>query len=498
MLFNLKLFAKTEKISFTNDSAYVKFLLDSDTISKEISKIEKDLKLTFPKRLVNNFLSEKGSELKYHHNQSPDLIMINKVKFDKYFTADYFRNYFAGLIKSIKEENIKSLQIELPEFNSLKKYFSDESYLHQSVIEGCYLGNYAFNKFKSDAEKPKQLKINLHTKNSAKLKKTIQETENLIKAITFTKDLVNDPAISLTPKSMAAQTKSNLTKAGVKVTIFDEKQIKKMNMTAVLAVGGASDNPPRFIVMNYKPKVKTKKKIVLVGKGVTFDSGGLSIKPSDGMIEMKADMAGAGAVIGILYAAALNKLPIEVVGVVPAVENMISGNAYRPGDIVRTSSGKSIDIGNTDAEGRVILADALEYASKMKPDEIIDFATLTGACVVALGQNAAGILTHDDNLFTQVSNAGYKTWERVWRLPLWHEYHELIKSDLADVKNVGPRWAGAITAAKFLEYFVDENIPWAHIDLAGPAIHHKLNNYTDTYETGFGVRLIYEYLKQQA
>ena len=248
--------------------------------------------------------------------------------------------------------------------------------------------------------------------------------------------------------------------------------------------------------MHYKPKSKVKKKIVLVGKGVTYDSGGLSIKPTDGMIEMKADMAGAAAVIGIIKSAALLNLPFELIGVVPAVENMISGNSYKPSDIVSTASGKTIEVKNTDAEGRIVLADALEYASKQKPDEIIDFATLTGAAVVALGLPTAAIFTKNEEMADSLYKSGQKTFERVWRLPLWDEYDKLIESDIADVSNLGGRWGGAITAAKFLEHFVDENIPWTHIDLAGPSIKHDFTNYTKKYNTGFGVRLITDYLEK--
>jgi leucyl aminopeptidase len=287
-----------------------------------------------------------------------------------------------------------------------------------------------------------------------------------------------------------------LTKAGIKVTVFDEKEAKKRGMGGLLAVGKGSTNKPRFIIAHYKPKAvkKKMKKVALVGKGVTFDTGGYCVKPAQGMTEMKADMSGAAVVAGTLLAAAKAHLPLEILGIIPAAENMISGDAMRPGDVIKTASGKTIEVGHTDAEGRMILADALDYASKQKPDEIIDFATLTGACVVALGQNAAGLFTKYDKLAEKLYNTGMKTYERVWRLPMWDEYAKANESKIADVNNDGGRWAGATTAAKFLENFVDEKIPWAHIDIAGPAIAHDLNNYTKTYMTGFGVRLMFEYL----
>jgi leucyl aminopeptidase len=259
-----------------------------------------------------------------------------------------------------------------------------------------------------------------------------------------------------------------------------------------------SDNPPRFIVIEYngagKARIKKQKKIALVGKGVTFDSGGISIKPAANMGEMKADMSGAAVVAGTILAAAFEKIPVNLIGIIPAAENMPSGKSMRPGDIVKTSSGKTIEIDNTDAEGRIILADALDFASKVNPGVIIDLATLTGACVVALGENTAGLFTKNDKLSAQCFNLGVKTYERVWAMPMWDDYNQLIKSDVADVKNVGGRWGGAISAAKFLEKFVDKNIPWAHIDIAGPAMANSFTNYSKKYMTGFGVRLLFEYL----
>jgi len=250
--------------------------------------------------------------------------------------------------------------------------------------------------------------------------------------------------------------------------------------------------------INLKIKKLRRKKIALVGKGVTFDTGGYCVKPWQGMSEMKADMSGAALVAGTMLAAAKANLPIEIIGVIPAAENMINGEAMRPGDVVMTASGKTIEVGHTDAEGRMILADALYYTSKQKPTEIIDFATLTGACVVALGLNAAGLFTKNDKLADELYKIGMKTYDRVWRLPMWDEYHKDNESKIADVNNDGGRWGGAIVAAKFLENFVDKKIPWAHIDIAGPAIANDLTNYNKTFMTGFGVRLMFEYLSNLA
>ena len=301
----------------------------------------------------------------------------------------------------------------------------------------------------------------------------------------------------MTPKELVSRTKNELSKFGVQVTALNKTELKKRKMNSLLAVAEGSDHSPYLLILKYKPKKKSNKKIVLVGKGVTYDSGGYSIKPSDSMIEMNADMAGASTVIGTIMAAARLKLPVELIGIIPAVENMISGSAYKPGDIISTSSGKTIEVKNTDAEGRLILADALEYASKLKPDEILDFATLTGAVVVALGEFTAGLFTKNDTIAKALTESGEQTFERIWRLPFWDDFSEGLKSETADISNLGPRWGGAITAGKFLENFVDKDIPWAHIDLAGPALKHKFRSYTEKYNTGFGVRLMIDYLSKK-
>ncbi|OGU37472.1 MAG: hypothetical protein A2315_15650 [Ignavibacteria bacterium RIFOXYB2_FULL_35_12] len=350
----------------------------------------------------------------------------------------------------------------------------------------------------------KSLEVTFYSENEKKLKNALTSAQNLMQGVNFTKDLQNEPGGVLTPDELSRRIKNVLNKVGAKVKIFDEKEIRKQKMGGLLAVGMGSSNMPRFIVIEYKGadkhlKVKKNinKTIALVGKGVTFDSGGISIKPYTDMSEMKADMSGAAVVAGTILAAIKSKLTINIIGIIPAAENMLSGTSMRPGDIVVTSSGKSIEVDNTDAEGRMILADALNYASKLNPDVIIDLATLTGACVVALGEFVGGLFTKNDDLLLELFQLGLQTHERVWALPMWDEYHTLNKSDVADVKNVGGKWGGAITAAKFLENFVDKKITWAHLDIAGPAMANSYNNYSKKYMTGYGVRLFYEYLRKK-
>jgi leucyl aminopeptidase len=360
------------------------------------------------------------------------------------------------------------------------------------------LGNYSFDRYKSDQKKKKNLEVFIYGDNGKLIRSAIKTTTSLMNGVLFTKDLQNEPALNLTPDLLAKRIFAELTQWGIKIKIFDTKEIKRRKMGGLLAVGMGSDNPPRFIVIEYngaaKERNKKQKKIALVGKGITFDSGGISLKPAANMGEMKADMSGAAVVAGTILAAAIEKIPVNLTGIIPTAENMPSGKSMRPGDIVKTSSGKTIEVENTDAEGRIILADALDFASKGNPSLIIDLATLTGACLVALGECTAGLFTKNDKLAAQCFNLGMKTYERVWAMPMWDDYNQLIKSDVADVKNIGGKWGGAISAAKFLEKFVDKNIPWAHIDIAGPAIPNNFTNYSKKYMTGFGVRLLFEYL----
>jgi len=494
MLFNLKFDAVKEISKTVKEIGVVLFIQDELSkagFKKEFGKTG----LKFNERIFQKYSDKESTSFSYSFTDGK-IIFLHLVKLKKNkITNDTFRNEIAGLIKSLHGNNVQSLYIFSHELSSIKNLFPSEEYFYQTLVEGAYLGNYEFDVYKSKKKKIHQLQINLITNNTVTARTAIKKSQKIMNAVKFTRDLVNEPPITLTPAELAKRTKIELTKVGVKVNVFNKKQLKEKKMDAILAVGSASPNDPCLIVLNYKPKVKTKRKIALVGKGVTYDTGGLSIKPTQGMLEMKADMAGGATVIGIIKAAAELKLPYEIIGVVPAVENTINGNAYKPGDVIKTASGKSIEVKDTDAEGRIILADALEYASKQKPDEIIDFATLTGAVAVALGLYAAGLFTKNDKIADSLFSAGMRTYERVWRLPFWDDYNKLIDSDIADVSNLGPRWGGAITAGKFLEKFVDEKIPWAHLDIAGTAIENDMNNYTKKWHTGFGVRLIIDYLE---
>ena len=322
----------------------------------------------------------------------------------------------------------------------------------------------------------------------------IEEEANAISSgVRTVKDLGNAPSNLMTPTRLAQRAAEVAKEAGFKYTIYERKEIERMKMGGLLAVNRGSAEEPRFIVLEYSPR-RAKKHVALVGKGITFDSGGISIKPAERMEEMKFDMSGAAAVIGTMQAAAMLELPVKITGAIPSTDNLPSGSAYKPGDIITMMSGKTVEIVNTDAEGRMILGDALHYASNLHPDHLFDYATLTGACVVALASEAAGLFSNDDELARKLIECGERVGERLWRLPEWDEYKELIRSDWADMKNSGGRWGGAITAALFLKEFV--NCPsWAHLDIAGTAYMEHETPREARGATGAGVRVTVEFLQ---
>ncbi|MBN8706765.1 MAG: leucyl aminopeptidase [Bacteroidetes bacterium] len=367
-----------------------------------------------------------------------------------------------------------------------------------SFAEGFVLGSYQYTTYKKDENKKKKLRelIILCNELSGKtVNAAIEESVAISFSQIFARELVNAPGNELTPAELASRASKSAKEFEYKCTVLNKKQIKDLKMGGLLAVNKGSVNEPVFIILEHKPKGVKGKPVVLVGKGITFDTGGISIKPSAGMGDMKGDMGGAAAVIGTMEAIARINLPVHVIGLVPSTDNMPSGSAQCPGDIITSMAGITIEVDNTDAEGRLILCDALEYAKRYKPEVIIDLATLTGACVVALGDKAAGLMTTDDELSQTLILAGTKTYERVWPLPLFDEYAPQIKSDVADVKNVGGRYAGAITAGKFLQKFVDADQSWAHIDIAGPAFLDSQDQYLSKGGSGFGVRLLTDYLR---
>jgi leucyl aminopeptidase len=502
MIVNLKVNSGEKKISYQPLSLSLKYVIDEKKLDESIEHIVKVFNVKLSQLQKKNFLAEDGGEVRISkHDGKPDAVVLARVKIDEHFTADYFRNHLAGYIQQLEKEQVKHLHVFLPKYFLFKEYFESEEYFYQSFVEGLFYGSYSFNTYKTDKKNPRDLSVYFHAEDDAKMKIAISCGKIIMEGVNFAKDLQNEPGLTLTPVELAKRISNKFKGAGVRVRVFDEQEIKKRNMGGLMAVGQGSDNPPRLITIEYnglkagKGKKKQYEKVALVGKGITFDSGGISIKPAEKMSEMKADMSGAAVVAGTIVSAAKAKLPVNLVGVIAAAENMPSGKAIKPGDIVFVSNGKSIEVDDTDAEGRVVLADALVYASGRKPDLIIDLATLTGHVVVALGESVAGSFTKNESLSLALYKTGLKTYDRVWPMPMWDDYNEVNKSDVADVKNYGCRWGGAVHAAKFLENFVDKKIPWAHLDIAGPAMANNFNNYTKKYMTGFGVRLLFEYLK---
>jgi leucyl aminopeptidase len=363
------------------------------------------------------------------------------------------------------------------------------------IAYGAVLKSYRFDKYftkKKPEDKPTLESIELAVKNEKSAEKEYAELEKIVDGVFFTRDLVSEPANIIYPESLAEKCRE-LSKLGVKVEVLGVKEMTKLGMGALLGVGQGSARESKLVVMQWNGLGKDKAPLAFVGKGVTFDTGGISIKPAGGMEEMKWDMGGAGTVIGLIKTLAGRKAKVNVVGVAGLVENMPDGNAQRPGDVVTSMSGQTIEVLNTDAEGRLVLADALWYTQdRFKPKMIIDLATLTGAIIVALGTSRAGLFSNNDKLAEQLASAGRKTGEEVWRLPLGDVYDKQINSQIADMQNIGAdREAGSITAAQFLQRFIkDEETPWAHLDIAGVAWAKKDLDTCPKGATAFGVRLL--------
>ncbi len=359
---------------------------------------------------------------------------------------------------------------------------------------GAKLRSYRFDKYRTKQkpeQKPSLKSLDFMLSGSAAAKRAFAPLEKVAEGVFFTRDLVSEPANVIYPESLAEEARS-LAKLGVEVEVLDEKQMKKLGMGALLGVGQGSARPPRLVVMQYKGSPsKSAAPVAFIGKGVTFDTGGISIKPAAGMEDMKWDMAGAGVVIGLMRALAGRKAKVNVVGIAGLVENMPSGTAQRPGDIVHSMSGQTIEVLNTDAEGRLVLADALWYCQdRFEPKFMVDLATLTGAIVVALGHEHAGLFSNNEELASRLLAAGQAIGEKLWRMPLAEGYDRMMDSDAADIKNIaGGRDAGSITAAQFLQRFVN-NVPWAHLDIAGMAWSKKDAATVPKGATAFGVRLL--------
>jgi leucyl aminopeptidase len=457
-------------------------LIDKDTSLASLGLSKADLSA------VQKFFDDKKGNTcqKNAEGKTLSVVKIDTTK-EKFKALEETRKAGYSLNKFLNGQKVKEASL----YNA-----SSDTELTAAFTEGLLLSNYQFLKYKTTEKKENTL-TSLQVDARSADKKTLDEIAKLVKANFFARTLVNEPLSFLTAGQLGAEIKKAGAKYGFKVDVFNKKKIEALKMGGLLSVNKGSIDPPTFTVLEWKPaNRKNKKPIVLVGKGVVYDTGGLSLKSTpNGMDMMKCDMAGAAAVAGIFKAAATLKLPVHLIGLIPATDNRPGMNAYVPGDVVKMMSGLNVEMLNADAEGRMILADALHYAKQFKPELVIDFATLTGAAVRAIGSVATAYMgTAGDDVKKKLELSADQVYERLIHFPLWDEYGEWIKSDVADIKNTGPGEAGHITAGKFLEHFVD--YPWLHLDIAGSAYLMKEDNYRGKYGTAVGVRLITDFLKK--
>ncbi len=384
----------------------------------------------------------------------------------------------------------RRVAVELPSDLSL----ADDD-MRRALAEGVALGAYRFTSHKSENEALKLSRVDVVGGSGVRKQAALDLGAAFAEAQMLARDLVNEPGGVLTPPVFARRTAAMARRTGLKVKVWDEAAIKKGKLGGLLGVNRGSTKPPRLVELTYHPIGKPTGTVALVGKGITFDSGGLSIKTGQGMMTMKCDMGGAAAVVGAMSALSTVAPRCRVRAFIPMTDNMLGGDATRPGDVLKIRNGKTIEVLNTDAEGRLVLADALCVASEAKPDAIVDLATLTGACMVALGPKIAGLMGNDDAWVGQVESAGSSSGERVWRLPLPTDYKKMVESSVADMKNIGGPHGGALTAGLILQEFVADGIPWAHVDIAGPAWSDSEEAEISKGGTGFGVRLLLDLIR---
>ena len=417
---------------------------------------------------------------------------------EKELTADRVRQAGGRAVGKARELGISEIASVL---HGAGKGGLDPAVAAQALVEGSVLANYSYDRYRTrdkSQRKPVRTLVVVET-DAARLadaKRGGQRGKVIGEAVCFVRDLCNTPSLDMTPRNVAERALTLAAEdAGITVTALDENEIAKHRMGSFLGVAKGSDEPPRFLVLEYKPEGKPKGTIALVGKGITFDSGGISLKPAEGMEKMKYDMSGAAAVLGVFHALRKVRPPVRVIGLAPMTENMPGGHSIKPGDVLTAMNGMTIEVNNTDAEGRLVLADGIAYARRFyRPDAIIDVATLTGAVVIALGSHASGLMGNDADLVNAVREAGDRSGERVWELPTWPEYTELLKSDVADMKNSAGREAGTIAGAMFLASFA-EGTPWVHLDIAGTAWNDKDKPYAPKGSSGVGVRLLLDLLE---
>jgi leucyl aminopeptidase len=407
---------------------------------------------------------------------------------------DHIRQALGHAAKRVRQAKAGSFTVALP---SVTPRGSSPIDVGQAMAEGAILGTYQFTVYRSEPANREIGSMTILAPQKAQTRPLIEGIRRGVataEATVFVRDLCNHPSNVMTPTKIAHEAKTVAKETGVSVKILEQKEMEALGMGALLGVAKGSHEPPKFIILQYHgSKKKDERPVVLVGKTITFDTGGISLKPAENMEQMKADMTGGAEVLATIRAAARLKLPLNLISILPVAENMPGGRAMRPGDVVKTLSGKTVEVQNTDAEGRLILSDGLAYATRFKPAALIDIATLTGACVVALGQFAIGMFGTDARLKESIRRAGLRAGEPVWEMPLWDEYSEQLKSDVADMRNIGGRGGGMITAALFLSKFVGDS-PWVHLDIASTDWSERERAYIPKGPTGIGTRLLIQYL----
>ena len=414
-----------------------------------------------------------------------------------------FEGLGSAIVKALNAAKVKKAVVQLDPMSGV-----DDAEAAAQIAMGAVLASYRFDKYRTTEKKDKKpslTEITFVMNKAADAKKAFAPMQKIADGVFFTRDLVTEPGNELYPDSFAKIVKKELTPLGVKVQVLGEAQMKKLGMNSLLSVGHGSEKESKLVIMQYNgapksAKATDKQPICFVGKGITFDTGGISLKPGAGMWDMKFDMGGAGAVVGAMKAIAGRKAKANVIAAIACAENMPSDRATRPGDVVKSMSGQTIEILNTDAEGRLVLADALTYMQKKhKPKLIIDLATLTGAMLVALGHEFAGVFSNDDDLAAELVCAGKGTGDHVWHMPMTDVWDKQMNSDIADVKNISnSRYAGSATAAAFLSRFIEKDMKWAHLDIAGTAWRSETRPTTPKGATGYGVRLLDQFVKQTA
>jgi len=472
------------------------FCFEDTNIAIGLGKLNKKIDQTISQSIKEfNGKKNKIAIIHSHKEIVSERILIAGLGKKNKLTSDVIRDVTGIITKKIHELGIREFSIIVPEKIAIR---NDQTI--SAIVEGANLSLYDFDLYKKEKSNKKEPDLTLFTsdKNAQKI---IKNSITVSDAVRFTRDVANLPPNNCPPAKLGEIAKKISNQNKMKCTVFSKNEIKSKRLGGVTAVGQGSKNEPRFIIIEYRNGKKEQKPILLVGKAVTFDTGGISLKPGEKMDEMKFDKCGGCTVLGVMKAVSELKLPINVVAIIPSVENMPSGDAFRPGDIIKLFNGKTAEILNTDAEGRLILADGLAYGIKhYQPSSVMDFATLTGACIVALGTNVAGIVSNNAKLASKIKIASAATSEEVWELPINDDYMDMVKSKVADIRNIGMgRAAGTITAAAFLANAVG-NVPWVHFDIAGTAWIQpstKNKSYNSHGATGFGVRLVIDYLMNQ-